>query len=79
MKHGKIGLEVYEGVVILRKLLTTYIIIASLQSKTLGKLINRILGSCLSILSLPGSPLRMHVESLDKPRNVNMRSQCLAW
>ena len=31
-------------------------------------------GSCLLISSLPGSALRMHVESLGKPRDVNKRS-----
>ena len=46
---------------------------------TMGKLINRILGECLLISSLPGSALRAHVESLGKPRDVNMRSQSLAW
>ena len=30
----------------------------------MGKLINRILSECLLISSLPGSPLRTHVESL---------------
>ena len=55
----------------------------------MGKLINRIPGSCLLISSLPGSrllisslpgsALRTHVESLGKPRDVNMRSQSLAW
>ena len=33
----------------------------------LGKLINRIPGSCLLISSLPGSASRTHVESLSKP------------
>ena len=37
----------------------------------MGKLINRIPGSRLLISSLPGSALRMHVESLGKPRDVN--------
>ena len=45
----------------------------------MGKLINRIPGSRLLISSLPGSALRKHVESLGKPRDVNMRSQNLAW
>ena len=45
----------------------------------MGKLKTRIPGSCLLISSLPGSALRMHVESLDKPHTVNMRSQSLAW
>ena len=45
----------------------------------MGKLINRIPGSRLLISSLPGSPLRTHVESLGKPRDVNKRSQSLVW
>ena len=56
-----------------------YIIIASLKSETMGKLINRISGLHLLISSLPGSALRMHVESLGKPRDVNKCSQSLAW
>ena len=50
-----------------------------LKSGTIGKLINRIPESCLLISSLPGLALRMHVESLGKPRDVNKRSQSLAW
>ena len=49
------------------------------ECSRMGKLINRIPGSRLSISSLPGSALRTHVESLGKPRDVNMRSQSLAW
>ena len=45
----------------------------------MGKLINRIPGWNLLISSLPGSALRAHVESLGKPRDVNMHSQSLAW
>ena len=45
----------------------------------MGKLINRIQGLRLLISSLPDSALRMHVELLGKPRNVNKRSQSLAW
>ena len=45
----------------------------------MGKLINRIPGSSLLISSLPGSALRTHVKSLDKPRDVNKHSQILAW
>ena len=45
----------------------------------MGKLINRILGSCLLISSLPGSALRMRVESLGKPGYVNKHFQSLAW
>ena len=52
-----------------------YVIIASLK----GKLINRIPGSRLLIYSLPGSALRTHVKSLGKPRDINKRSQSLAW
>ena len=39
-----------------------YVIFASLTSGTMGKLINRIPGSCLLILSFPGSALRTHVD-----------------
>ena len=56
-----------------------YVIIASLVSETMRKLINRVPGSRLLISSLPGSALRAHVESLGKPRDVNTRSQSLAW
>ena len=56
-----------------------YVIIASLKSETMGKLIDRIPGSRLLISSLPGSASRMHAESLDKPRDVNKRSQSLTW
>ena len=38
----------------------------------MGKLINRIPGSRLLISSLSGSALRTHVESLGKPRDVNI-------
>ena len=55
-----------------------YVIITSLKSETMGKLINRIPGSHLLISSLPGSALRMLVESLGKPRDVNKHSQSLA-
>ena len=56
-----------------------YVIIASLTSETMGKLKNRIAGSCLLISSIPGLALRMHVESLGKPCNVKKHSQSLAW
>ena len=56
-----------------------YVIIASLKSETIGKQIKRIPGSCLLISSLPGSALRMHVEWLSKPWDINKRSQSLAW
>ena len=52
-----------------------YVIMAGLKSETMGKLINRIPGSRLLILSLPGSTLRTHVESLGKPRDVNKHSR----
>ena len=45
----------------------------------MGKLIKRIPGSRLIISSLPDSALRMHVESHGMPRDVNKRSQSLAW
>ena len=56
-----------------------YVIIASLNSESACKLINRIPGSRLSVSSLAGSALRMHAESLGKPRDVNKRSRSLAW
>ena len=56
-----------------------YVIIASLKRETKRKLINRIPGLRLLISSLPGSALRLHVESLGKPRDVNKHSQSLAW
>ena len=49
------------------------------ECSTMGKLINRIPSSRLLISSLPGSALRTLVESLCKPRDVNKRSQSLAW
>ena len=36
-----------------------YFIITSLKSETMGKLINRIIGECLLISSLPGLALRI--------------------
>ena len=57
----------------------TYVIIVSFKSETIRKLIIRIPGSRLLISSLPGSASRTRVESLDKPRDVNKRSQSLAW
>ena len=56
-----------------------YVIFASLKSETMGKLINRIPGLHLLILSLPGLALRMHVASLGKPRDLNKSSLSLAW
>ena len=55
-----------------------YVIIASLKSETMGKLINRVQGSRNLISSLTGTALRTHVESLGKPSDVNKRSQSLA-
>ena len=55
-----------------------YIIIASLKSETMGKLINKIPGSRLDIKFL-GSALRTHVKSLGKPRDVSKPTQSLAW
>ena len=55
-----------------------YVIIASLKSNTIGKLINKIPGSRLLISILPGWALRTHVESLGKPPNVNEGSH-LTW
>ena len=52
-----------------------YVIMASLKSETMGKLIP---GSHLFISNLPGSALRTHVESPGKPRNVYKRSRSLA-
>ena len=49
------------------------------ECSIMGKLINRIPGSRLLISRFPGPALRMHVESLGKPRDVNKRSQSLAW
>ena len=56
-----------------------YVIIASLNSETIGKLIKRIPGLRPLISSLPGLGLRTHVESLGKPLDVNMSSKSLAW
>ena len=58
---------------------TKLLIIASLKSETMGKLINKIPDSRLLISTLPGSALRTHVKLLGKPHDVNKRSQSLAW
>ena len=55
------------------------VIITSLKSETMGNMINIVPGLRLWISSLPGSALKMLVESLGKPRDVNKRSQYLAW
>ena len=62
----------------LKQKIENFIIIASLKTETMGKLINRIPDSRLLISSLPGSALRMHVELLGKPCDVNKRSKSLA-
>ena len=54
--------------------LKKYVIIASLKSEKMGKLINRIPGSRILMSSLPGSALRTHVKSLGKPCDVNKHS-----
>ena len=54
------------------------VIIASLKSETMGKLLIKIPGSRLLISSLPDSALRTHAESFSKPRDVNNRSNSLA-
>ena len=56
-----------------------YVKMTSLKSEPTCKLINRIPGLHLLISNLPGLSLRMHVESLSKPRDVNKCSQSLPW
>ena len=51
-----------------------YIMIASLKSETMGKLINRIPGLGLLISTLPGSASRLHGESFGKPSEINKLS-----
>ena len=67
------------SLITLNQTIENYVIIASLKIETMGKLINRLPGSRLLISSLPDSALRMLVESLGKPRDVNKHSQSLAW
>ena len=64
---------------LIQQIIENYAIIASLKTETMDELINRIPVSRLLISSLSGSALRTHVESLDKPRDVNKRSQILTW
>ena len=45
-----------------------------LKSESVGKMINRMPGLRLLISSLPGSALKMHVESLRKACDVNKHS-----
>ena len=54
------------------------LIIASLKSETMCKLINRIPGSCFMTF-ISSLPLITHVESLGKPGGVNKRYQSHAW
>ena len=58
-------------------IIENYVIISSLKSETMGKLINRIPGSRLLISSLQGLALRTHVESLGKPRQQAFLKPCL--
>ena len=53
------------------------LLISSLPGKALITLVD--IPRLLLISSLPGLALRTHVESLCKPRDVNKRSQSLAW
>ena len=55
-----------------------YVIIASLKSETMDKLMDRVPVWCLLISSLSGSALRTHVESPGKPHDVNRLFQSLA-
>ena len=61
-----------------KSIITSYSLVGRVNQLH-GKLINRKPGSPLLMLSLPGSAFRMHVEWLGKPRDVNKRSQNLAW
>ena len=56
-----------------------YVIIASLKSETMGKLKKMNTRFASFDIKLSGSALNMHSESLGKPRDVNKRSQSLAW
>ena len=49
--------------------------IEALDSTQSARIVEHALDSHLLISSLPGSALRMHVESLGKPCDVNKRSQ----
>ena len=59
-----------------KSIITSYLLVRRVNQ--LGKLRNRIPGLRLLISSLPGSALKMHVESLSKPRDVNKPSRSLA-
>ena len=54
------------------------VILASLNSESACKLINRIPGLRLLISSLPGSAFITRVELLSKPSDINKGSQSLA-
>ena len=69
--------DIFNGIESIPKLMIitdNCVIIASLKSEPTYKLINRIPGLHLLISSLPSSALRMHVESLSKPRAVSKYS-----
>ena len=55
--------------------IANYVIIASLKSETMGKLMNRIPGSCLLISSLPGSASRKIVDIARLAEQFNKRSR----
>ena len=56
-----------------------YVIIASLKSETMGKLINRIPGSLLLISSLPGKAFRKLVDITRLAERFNKLYQSRAW
>ena len=58
-------------------IIENYVIIASLKSETMGKLINRIPGSRLLISSLPGSALRTFVRMLNGLASLAMSTSVL--
>ena len=60
-----------------KSIITSYSLVWRVNQ--LGKLINRIPLTRLLIPSLPDSASRTHIESLDKPRDVNTRSRSIAW
>ena len=78
LSHDNVALFLTSPMTLNQQKIENYVILASLLSETISKLLNRIPGSRLLISKLPGSALRMHVESLGKPRDVNKRSQSLA-
>ena len=62
-----------------RQKICKYVIIASLNSESAGKLKNRIPVLRLLISNLPGLAFITHVEKLVKTHDVNKCSQSLAW